>query len=806
MGCNPMINKNEKMKSYLRFLSRNKLYTAIEVAGLSIALAFVIVLSSYILNDMSVNRGLDDTENIYLIHRVGYCEVFTEVPGLYEKMPEIESSCNFMQSGRNPSMYQELTVASHGDNKMDVRIMGASETFFEFFTFPLSEGDPKNVLAAKNNVVISQELANVLFPDGNAIGKQINLFERNRMKDEGWVAWDFQDMNADLIVTGIFKPFSKSIFIEPHLVMNLDLLREQEHAMFKGSVRKDSYSFVKLRENADKARLVGNLNAEFRKQPLRYGKSLNLEIGMTQFDEIKKQDHNRFARSFENIRQGRLFDIYLVMCIFIAIVSLLDYIVLTIAFSRFRIKEIATRQLLGTDRKGIMGRCFTEAFLLLAVSCLFAVLLAVAFKNPIGEILGAEINPLSQLDEYLVLGGIIILMVAIASAVPSFTLSSYSAINVIKGEARYRDKVIFGKVFIALAGFLSIVALAVCFGVTRQTRYFINQPLGYEYEDIVCVEFRSDDNRFFDELQAMSYVEKTGAYMSLPIDYSMSFLKHRNSDEVEEIRFIDGNSGYFDILGVEILEDKGNVASDSENGKWFVCESFVGGVGQCMTEDMLNMYYPVPLGGTVKDVKVGRLKEDVSGEMTFININDNPEMIEAGSPIVKVNMDENEAKRMIEEFYRGKGYDDKQFVVFTLRERMEQEFKEEDNMLKLLTGFSVISLLMTIMTIVGLSSYHAKTTEKDNAVRNVFGCSKGELVRSITFNFVVPVLLAALVAIPVAYMMVGRWLEGYAIRTENSPLIYAGAFGVVLVCVVVSILVQAFRMINNNPAQVLKKE
>ena len=793
------------MKSYIRFLSRNKLYTAIEVVGLSIALAFVIVLSSYILNDMSVNRELDDTDDIYLVHRVGSYETFKEVPNLYEKMPEIESFCNFLQSGRETSMYGELTVASYGDNKMDVRIMGASETFFEFFTFPLSEGDPKNVHAAKNNVVISQELANVLFPDGNAIGKQINLFERNRMKEE-YGAARFQDLNVDLVVTGIFKPFSKSIFIEPHLIMNFDLLMEQERAMFGRSKGKLFCSFVKLRENVDKSKLVESLNAEFRKQPLRYGSSINLEVGITPFDEIKKQDHNRFMYCFDNIRQGRLFGIYLVMCIFLATVSLLDYIVLTIAFSRFRIKEIATRQLLGTDRKGIMGRCFIEAFLLLAVSCVFAVLLAVAFKDPIGGILGAEINPLSQLDEYLVLSGIILLMVAIASALPSFTLSSYSAINVIKGEARYKDKVVFGKVFIALAGFLSIVALSVCFGVTRQTRYFINQPLGYEYEDIVCVEFRSDDNRFYDELKAMSYVEKIGAYLCLPIQWAMSTITNRVSDEVEWIRYIGGNSSYFDILGIEILEGKVDVASDSENGKWFVCKSFVDGVGQCMTDGMLNMYNPIPLSGTVADVKIGKLKEDVSGEMSFINIVDTPEMIEEGSPIVKVNIDVNEAKGKIADFYRGKGYEDKQFEVFTLREKMEQEIKEEDNMLKLLTGFSVISLLMTIMTIVGLSSYHAKTTEKDNAVRNVFGCSKGELVRNITLDFVLPVLLSAFVAIPVAYMVIGRWLEGYAVRTDNSPLIYAGALGVVLVCVVAAILLHALRMIRTNPAQVLKKE
>ena len=113
---------------------------------------------------------------------------------------------------------------------------------------------------------------------------------------------------------------------------------------------------------------------------------------------------------------------------------------------------------------------------------------------------------------------------------------------------------------------------------------------------------------------------------------------------------------------------------------------------------------------------------------------------------------------------------------------------------------------MTIMTVVGLSSYHSKTTEKDNAVRNVFGCSKKELVKKITFDFVLPVLISAVAAIPLAYTIISRWLEGYVLRTDNSPVIYIGAFAVVLTIVVAAILIQAFRMVRTNPAEALKKE
>ena len=794
------------MKSYLRFLGRNKLYTAIEVVGLSLALAFVIVLSSYIVNDMSVNKVLKNTDDVYLVHAVDNATCYDEIPGLYGLMPEIENSCTFVQSGRNPSLFQDLTTASYRENKMNVAILGVSDTFFDFFTFPLSEGDPENVLTSRNSVVISEKMALTLFPDGDAIGKEINVFERNPM---GIYAPDeaYEDFDLDLIVTGIFKPFGRTVFIEPDMIMRVDLIQEKQYAMFRGGMRIAEYSFVKLSDGTDIDALKETITKEFMKDGVsKYrGSDFKLEIQLTPFGEIKKMNPN-CSYAFDNIRQGRLFGIYLLMCIFITIVSLLDYIVLTIAFSRFRIKEIATRQLLGTDRKGIIGRCFAEAFILLAVSCIFAVIIAIAFKEPISQILGAEINPLTQLNEYIILAGIIVMMVAIASAVPSLILSSYSAVNVIKGEARYKDKVTFGKVFIGLAGLLSIGALSVCFGVTRQTRHLINQPFGYEVDDIVCVEFRSYENRFHDELKSLTYVDKIGAYGSLPTQWTMTGLRNNATGKYDNIGFIDGNRDFFDILGIRIVDDNTSVSAETEEGKWYVCESAYEGLSQYMTDGMLNFFHAKPLGGIVEDIKIGNVKEEAYSKTPFVNVIDIPEMIRYGSLIMKVNIDEDKAKNMIYDFYRSKGYDDNMFIVYTLREEVERELREEKNMLKLLSGFSLICILMTIMTIVGLSSYHAKTGEKDNAVRNVFGCSRKEMIRKITLDFTIPVIVSAVVAIPVAYTVIGRWLEGYVIRTDNSPVIYIGAFAVVLVVALVAVALQAIRLMRTNPAEALKKE
>ena len=235
------------MKSYLRFLSRNKLYTAIEVVGLSLALAFVIVLSSYIVDDMSTNNVLKNTDDIYLVHSGDYAHTIKELPELYGSMPEIESSCSMVQSGRSrKSFFGELTTASYGENQTFVSTFGVSDTFFDFFTLPFSEGNPKSALASRNSVVISEEIANILFPDGDAIGKEIVVFEHNQRKE---IEPDLADFNVSLTVSGIFKPGSKTVFFEPDIIMRYDLVMEQQENM----LRKQLYGRIQLRQASERS-------------------------------------------------------------------------------------------------------------------------------------------------------------------------------------------------------------------------------------------------------------------------------------------------------------------------------------------------------------------------------------------------------------------------------------------------------------------------------------------------------------------------------------------------------------------------
>ena len=603
----------------------------------------------------------------------------------------------------------------------------------------------------------------------------------------------------------IYQNYKKVVYF-----LYLEHLMEQQEKMFGGGARRGEYSFVRLQKGSDPEIIADNLTEQFKKYSRHYDKKyFDCNLKLTGFDDIRKQDPQIFGYSFNHIRQGKLFNIYLIMCIFLTLVSLLDYIVLTIAFSRFRIKEIATRQLLGTCRKGIIKRCFAEAFVLLAVSCAFAILIAIAFKKPIGQILGAEINPLSHLNEYLMLISVILAMVGLAGAVPSLILSSYNAVNVIKGEARYRYKVTLGKVFIGFAGFLSILALSICFGISRQTRHLVNQPLGHNIDDILYIEVADDYiNLIYDKLASESYIDKVGMTSSLPSTqaYTMTSIRNGNGKR-ETVHFIECTEEAREILGIEILEDFKVASVDPYIGKWFMTKSAYEVREGYVENGNLKLHRHQPLCGVVSDFKIGPLKSGSTGTLTLFKLATEEAMFEwGGLPIVKVNISESKAKQNLVALLESMNYTHDMFRVSSLREAIDENIKEEKNMLKLLTGFSLVSLLMTILTIIGLGSYSGKTSEKDNAVRNVFGCSKKEMIRKITMDFVLPVLVSAVAAIPIAYTLIGSWLEGYVIRTDNSPIIYLAAFAVVLLIAEAAIMIQALRLLRTNPAEALKKE
>ena len=785
------------MKTYFRFLGRNKLYTVVMAVGLSVSLAFVILLGSYIVDDMSCDKVLEDMDNAYLVVEEDSPVCF-ERNDIYLNYPEVTHRCR-VQFVRNRILY-DIAHLKHNGEDMAVSIMTADNNFFEFFTFPLLHGVREEVLASRGNIAISQKLANIFFPDENPIGKTVRLFSK------GFV-------DKDYIIGGVYKDFPKTTLKQADIIINYDEYNELMYKATRGSMGAGSFNFLKLSENADITLLAEKLTADYNKgvRPKMPARDMKL----VEYSKIREQQGRKFQGAFDNMKNGKILDTYMIICAFLVLASLFNYIALTIAFSRLRMKEFATRQLLGTAKKGIVLRCIAEAFVLLAAFYLIAVLIAMALNNHVGAILGVTLNPMQHWNEYLLLSGIIIAMGVLAGVVPALFAIKHNPVQVIKGEERFRDKMFLSKAFVCFEGILSIFSIAVCAAIFLQTNLLINEPRGYNTDGQVYVRFNSeDDKRFADELQGESYVQKVGYISGFPaVTWTMTTYNDANENNYE-MTYFEADQTAADIMGFSLADYNKTLNTGSSQGYMYLTETSMEKYSSIIVDNALwlrwgTYVYSTQISGTVNDFKFGTLKNTPKGENIVgleIIPDENTEELSGMDLLVQVSGNVDDAAKMIEKFYAAKGYDSHNISVKSVTGIIEDVYKEELNLKKLLDIFAIISIIITSLAITALGNYYTQVNARSTAIYKICGESHMSVFWKTVWGFFAPVLVASVVAIPLAYMYIHRWLQEYPLRIENSPLIYIGAVAAVLVIVLAAIAFHAYALMRTNPAKVLKKE
>ena len=785
------------MKTYFRFLGRNKLYTVVMAVGLSVSLAFVILLGSYIVDDMTCDKVLEDMDNAYLVVEEDSPVCF-EQNDIYLNYPEVTHRCR-VQFARN-QILSDIAHLKHNGEDMAVSIMTADNNFFEFFTFPLLYGVREEVLASRGNIAISQKVANSFFPDENPIGKTIRLFSN------GFV-------DKDYVIGGVYKDFPKTTLKQADIIINYDEYNELMYKATRGSMGAGSFNFLKLSENADITLLAEKLTADYNKgvRPKMPARDMKL----VEYSKIREQQGRKFQGAFDNMKNGKILDTYMIICAFLVLASLFNYIALTIAFSRLRMKEFATRQLLGTAKKGIVLRCIAEAFVLLAAFYLIAVLIAMALNNHVGAILGVKLNPMQHMNEYILLSGIIIAMGLLAGVVPALFAIKHNPVQVIKGEERFRDKMFLSRAFVCFEGILSIFSIAVCAAIFLQTNLLINEPRGYNTDGQVYVRFNSeDDKRFADELQGESYVQKVGYISVFPaVTWIMTSYNDTNENSYQ-MNFFEADQTAADIMGFSLSDYNKTLNTGSSQGYMYLTETSMEKYSSIIVDNALwrrwgTYVNSTQISGTVNDFKFGTLKHTPEGENIVgleIIPDENTEGLNGMDLLVQVSGDVDEAARMIEGFYAAKGYDSHNVSVKSAAGIIADAYKEELNLKRLLDIFAIISIMITALAITALGNYYTQVNARSTAIYKICGESHMSVFWKTVWGFFAPVLVASVVAIPLAYMYIHRWLQEYPLRIENSPLIYIGAVAAVLVIVLAAIAFHAYVLMRTNPAKVLKKE
>lgn len=774
------------MKSFWNFLRKNKLYAAVNLVGLTVSMAFVLLLAVYIQRQLTTDSFQQNADRIYVVANEDNVTMgYWLDKHLKNNFPEIEKGCCV------------ANIASAAAFNIDGErvygsTMAADSTFFEMFSYDLVEGNKADWRVSQDRCMVSREFANAHFGDKDPLGQTISL------NYEG----SFQ-----LTVCGVYEDFGNSILKAPDVLIRGDLMplintSHDEYMSnagggicfvmaYPGADLQARHSdildwceenFWVYKSQYDKVRIIPLRDMYFLNEGIRYG-SDTIQFG---------------NRSFVNL--------LLAMCILLLAFAVLNYINMTTALTGFRAKEMATRRLVGADKRSIFFKVISESTLICGISMLLAILLAEALAPTASRILEYQVSvfkAVTPVNILLVLGFILVLGI-LAGIVPALLIQKAQPIEIVRGTLRLKTKTVYSKVIIVVQNVVAVVMLVSALTIGLQIRHMVSADLGYNTKDILVV-----DNAFgqtgqirplLDRLRAEPCVEEVGQGDGIPLGGTNNWTMEMLDGHWVSFQQIQGDDKYFDILGLKVKQD------NHQPNKWWLNEYAFKQIGieETAMEFQSAKNGTRAIGGIYYDFKIRPLEQDQSAAMIY-NRGENPNDDYPWVLLVKTTGDQAAAKKQVEAACK-EVFPDRLFEAQYIEEMIEDGFADESRVLNIVLIFTLLSILVSALGLFAMSSYYMQQEIRSVSVKKVFGADYSGVLKELVLSFMKMVGIAFVIGVPIAWFIMNRWLSGYGHRINLYWWIFVVAGLIVALIAIASVLYQSIKTARTNPAEALKKE
>ena len=764
------------MKSYLKFLYRNKLYTAIEAVGLAVSLSFVIIIGSYVWQQFAVTWENPDRERVYVPGMPSFPSLTYGFPDVIADIPEIEAASRLCHVVVHP-VIQGV--------QLDAESAGVEPAFFEICPeFRFVEGSA-DVLSAPSHVILSAS-----FASKNNLSVGDNL-----------------EISGESYVVGAILEDLKGTVIPPYeLFLNASVFKHnwQLFDNFGSTV-----TFVKVRPGTDRDDLYDKLEAVCKKvYPDIYGESFFDHLELSRYDELFFKETDGIFRHSD---RGTL-RVLILVGLLLLLSAILNYVNLSVALTGKRAREMAVRQLSGASRSGIIGKYIAESVAFTAFCFAAGLLLAEAFCPAMNALLNNPDVPIRIIwsPGYVLAYMVIILAVgALCGIVPAMMAGRYQPVNVMKGGYRRRSKMIFSKVFIVLQNALAVILIALAITMEAQMRKTQTRPMHCDIADKFFIQSYSyeDGNPLRDRLEALPCVKRVGKSTGVPGMISMGQYSTTRDGRDILYKLVRMDSTAFSMFGFEILED---FDAPLFNSVWFSDASFsasgfdienhdIGTLSRRTTgcEQMAGVFRAFPTNtanlGTEDYAIISLMK---------------PEDIRANGWVIETTGDRKEARTQIMDAYETYVKEHKDFGsnAFWIDEHIAEAWKPARNNMRLVEIFMLLSILIALLGLVAMSTYYADDKSRDIAVRKVFGGTVGTEARSSVRDYMMLVGIACVIGIPVAVYAAQEYLKDFIYRLEGYWWVFVVAVLLTGLIAFASVIWQVLKAAKTNPAEMLKKE
>ena len=803
------------LKTAFRNLVKNKFYTLINIIGLALGIATCLLILLYVMDELSYDRYNLNANRIYRVNneiKFGDNHVDLAVaPSLMgttmvKEIPQVEQYTRIQWHG-------SLLIRKGSENLREERIAYGDSTLFEVFTLPMLAGDPKTALREPHSLVITETIAKKYFNGIDAVGKEITVNDSINYKVTG-VIKDIPSQshfNFDIFVATIENPLSRD---DNWLSENWN-------------------TYILIKKNTD----LNKLNLDLNKMMDRYvGPELQGVTNMT-LDQFKKGGgyvlatltpltdiHLNSNRTAELEGNGNIQFVFIfsAIAIFILLIACVNFMNLSTARSFNRAKEVGVRKVLGSLRINLIQQFLSESVLISFIALIFAVLIAWLLMPYFNQLAGKTIRVNTIFQPGMLFSLVILMLIVglLAGSYPAFFLSAFQPISVLKGKLTSGFKKSWLRNGLVVFQFvITIILIIGTIVIFNQLNYIRAKDIGYNRNQVLVINgtyvLGNQATTFKNELLQISGIQRATLTGFLPSDDN-----NRSNDAFFTSPALDPKSAismqiwnvdedYIPTLGMKIIEGRNfSLQYPTDSTGIIINEAAVKFLN---AKDILNkkLY-------EINDLKSKILKEShiigVIRNFNFSSLRDliTPLALRLGKNnnniSVRIGVSNTPAVISVIKSIWKQMASSQPFDYSFMDDQFNKQYTSEEQVGRISITFAILAIAIACLGLFGLVTYAAEQRTKEIGIRKVLGANVPNIVSMIIRDFLKLVIIASVIAFPIASWGMKKWLQNFAYRVDIAWWIFLIAALVAIIITLVTISFQAIKAAIANPVTSLRSE
>jgi putative ABC transport system permease protein len=805
------------LKVALRNLWKRKLFSVINVVGLSVGIACFFLITVHVLDEFSYDNFHEDADNLYRValeriypdNVVFYAVIPHSIPvAMQDDLPEIEDMTRFM---RLPNE----VVFRYGDQTFEEdKIFFVDKNFFEFFNLSLIEGDPEQVFSSPNSLVMTAETAIRYFGDEDALGKRISTPQ------------------GEFLVSGVCENVPRTSHMEFDFVGNIELLgftRQPNYASFS------VYSYIRLRDGAS----PDTIEAKMPDLVERYAAGqIQARSGISYQEYVAAGNgYNYFLQPIGDIHltshltneikpNGNIVYVYILIAIalFLIVIACINFMNLATARAVQRAREVGIRKIVGSLRGSLIRQFLMESLMVSLVSMVFAAVFIQLILPVFNQLAGKQLE-IDFLRSPVFLLGLLALGIGVgllAGSYPAFVLSAYRPATVLKGRfSTSRKGVRLRNILVIFQFAISIILISMTLMVSRQMSFMQNKDMGFDEENLLVIEraysLGNQAEAFKQEALAIPGVldiAGSNTVVQGGFYYGVMF-QAQDDPEVKTNRAITIDDDYVRTLGIEIVDGRPFTREFDDSWNVLINEATIREFG--WTDPVGKKVKRIgdpgePVGdytivGVFRDFHYNSLHEDIDSFALF-SFDGVPERQRNNYPLLNVRFRPENVRSVLgalEEAWN-KFAPEQPFSSYFLDDKLAELYHNEQTSGQIFGIFSILAIMIASIGLFGLSAYSAELRTKEIGIRKVLGSTAAKIVVLLSKDFARLILIAFVFALPAAYYVMHSWLQNFSFRIGIEVWIFLLAGAAALLIAQLTISFQAVKAAGTNPSETLKFE